>query len=271
MKDNFAKINLHTHTFRCKHATGEARDYAKKASEVGITLLGFSDHTPLPDGRWSSIRMDMSELESYSTAVDQAAIEFPELTVLKGLEVEYIPDFQGFFRDKILGEGGVDFLTGGIHFFLHKGEWKSVVSQITNSSELSAYTDFFIKSMESGLFLYMAHPDFFRLSYPTWDSHAQSCCRAICQAASELNVPLEINANGFRQLPIIMGSEECAPYPWLPFWQVASEYQLSISVGSDAHHPDCLRDKSMEMAQEMAGRLFPSREHFAWMETLMDR
>ena len=47
------KRNYHTHTYRCQHARGDCVDYARVASELGMEVLGFSDHTPLPDGRWS--------------------------------------------------------------------------------------------------------------------------------------------------------------------------------------------------------------------------
>ncbi|MCK5198693.1 MAG: hypothetical protein KAR21_10100, partial [Spirochaetales bacterium] len=68
--------NFHSHTWRCKHATGTVKDYVDAAiSAVGATgrspllhespILGISDHTPLPDNRWSHVRMDMSELDAY--------------------------------------------------------------------------------------------------------------------------------------------------------------------------------------------------------------
>ena len=38
--------NYHTHTTRCKHASGEDREYVEKAIESGLKILGFSDHCP---------------------------------------------------------------------------------------------------------------------------------------------------------------------------------------------------------------------------------
>ena len=38
--------NYHTHTKRCKHATGEDREYVEAASETGLKILGFADHCP---------------------------------------------------------------------------------------------------------------------------------------------------------------------------------------------------------------------------------
>ena len=35
--------NYHTHTYRCKHATGDVIDYAKAAIEADLTTLGMSE------------------------------------------------------------------------------------------------------------------------------------------------------------------------------------------------------------------------------------
>ena len=57
--------NYHTHTYRCKHATGDVIDYAKAAIEADLTTLGMSDHAALPDNRWNNVRMSMLELDDY--------------------------------------------------------------------------------------------------------------------------------------------------------------------------------------------------------------
>lgn len=61
------KANFHTHTSRCKHASGEDREYIEAAIKAGFQILGFSDHSPYPFGEYQSpIRMEMSELENYA-------------------------------------------------------------------------------------------------------------------------------------------------------------------------------------------------------------
>ncbi len=44
--------NLHTHTWRCHHATGTERAYVEAAIQGDIKILGFSDHTPMPYTLW---------------------------------------------------------------------------------------------------------------------------------------------------------------------------------------------------------------------------
>ena len=43
------KVNLHTHTDRCRHAVGSVSDYCLEAQKYGLEILGFSDHGPFPD------------------------------------------------------------------------------------------------------------------------------------------------------------------------------------------------------------------------------
>ena len=49
--------NFHTHTARCRHARGTDREYVESAIRAGISVLGFSDHSPyyFPDGYYSGI------------------------------------------------------------------------------------------------------------------------------------------------------------------------------------------------------------------------
>ena len=73
---------FHTHTFRCKHAEGDIIDLAKYAASRGYSILGVSDHTPLPDNCCPEIRMDISELKNYVEAYREAQIKSPDIKIL---------------------------------------------------------------------------------------------------------------------------------------------------------------------------------------------
>ena len=49
--------NWHTHTARCKHASGTVGEYCAAAAAYGLADLGISDHVPFADGRWHSVRL----------------------------------------------------------------------------------------------------------------------------------------------------------------------------------------------------------------------
>ena len=59
--------NYHTHTPLCRHAKGSVMEYAQAACDAGLTILGFSDHTPycFPEGYYSHMRMYPDQLSGY--------------------------------------------------------------------------------------------------------------------------------------------------------------------------------------------------------------
>lgn len=229
--------NYHTHTYRCKHATGEVIDYAKIAVEQGITVLGMTDHTPLPDNRWLGIRMEIEELPEYLNAIKEAEVAFPNLKILKGMECEYATEYHNFYQDELLGRWKLDYLILGPHFFPYQGEWLASHHHIRCAKTLQAYTDHLITSMESGLFTFVAHPDLFGITYEEWDQNTEACSRQILLAAADLKIPLEINGYGFRKPHLQTKSGSRPSYPWLPFWELAQEYDVEVVVNSDAHQP----------------------------------
>ena len=240
--------NCHTHTYRCKHAQGDARDYCAEASTRGLQTLGFSDHAPMPDGRWASVRMDMAELAGYGQAIDAARQEFPGLSILKGLECEYIPEYAGLYRDLFLGAHAMDYLVGGAHWYPHRGEWTAMYGTPMNGPMLRDYVDYLIRSMESGLFAFLAHPDLFGVCYASWDVEAAACSRALLTAASELRMPLEINGYGLRKPMVEAPDGWRYKYPWLPFWEVAAECGVRVVLSSDAHEPEDVATGLLETA-----------------------
>ena len=77
----FPMVNYHTHTFRCRHAQGDVEDYVRAALAQSLTAIGFSDHTPLPDDRWKSIRMSLDELTGYCDEERRAAAAHPGIGI----------------------------------------------------------------------------------------------------------------------------------------------------------------------------------------------
>ncbi|MGI6673133.1 MAG: histidinol-phosphatase [Limnochordia bacterium] len=229
--------NYHTHTFRCKHAIGDVADYVEAAAARGISVLGFADHTPLPDGRWSSIRMAVEDLPGYVGAIEQAKKDNPQMTILKGMECEWAAEYHSFFRDVLLGEFGLDYLVLGCHQFPINGGWQSSHTAPNDAAYLAAYTKHLIASMQSGLFAFVAHPDLFGLTYLEWDEEAEAAARDILSAAEELSLPLEINGLGLSHRVVQTSLGPRTAYPWLPFWELAAEFDVQVVVNSDAHQP----------------------------------
>ena len=242
MLDCEYKHNFHTHTFRCKHAKGETYDYCRYAIKHGMKTLGFSDHSALPDNRWNSTRMRYEELQGYVNVVNSAKEQFPELRVVLGMECEYIPEFHSFFEDDLLGKYNFEYLIGGPHFFTDDyGVWQGTYGGTVNHKSLSEYGRYVVSMVDSGLFDFIAHPDLFGNCYAHWDAGTIACSRDILAAAEACDVGLEINALGLRKIANKQPDNPFPLYPWLPFWELASEYDVKVIVSADAHRPQDLQ------------------------------
>jgi len=96
-----------------------------------------------------------------------------------------------------------------------------------------------IAGMESGLFIYLAHPDLFLHRYPKFDDASKHICLEICEAAKRLNMPLEYNILGHKRQPGDR-SRGHAGYTNPRFWEIAAETGNRAIIGVDAHNPNDL-------------------------------
>jgi histidinol-phosphatase (PHP family) len=230
---------LHTHTYRCQHASGDAPDYARIAAAGGCRVLGMSDHAPLPDDRWPEVRMAMADLPAYEAAIARARAENPGLTILTALECEWMPEYANYYRDELLGRRGYHYLIGAGHYTeLQDGVWKGSFEHLRTPDSLRRYADLLTRLMEARIFAFVAHPDIIGNCSPSWTAEAAACARDICAAAVATGTPLELNAYGIRK-PWVDSDEGRRPgYPWPRFWEVAAEQGVTVVLNSDAHRPE---------------------------------
>ncbi len=161
------------------------------------------------------------------------------IVLLKGFECDYFKEYHNYYAE--LSEQ-VDYLIAGVHtlqlpykkdFPLHNYE--------LGKKELSVYCDECIKSMESGLFSFFAHPDVFAIQYFSWDDQAKAISKEILDCATYYDIPLEINGNGLIRGKLLANDKWRDPYPLLEFWSLAQEYpNLKIVGNPDAHDPNHL-------------------------------
>ncbi len=238
--------NFHTHTYHCKHALGAPKDYCQAALAKGLTALGFSDHAPHPDGKWDAVRMDISELDTYFQEIHQCQALFPRLHIHPGLECEYRPDLGDFQKDNFLQTPGrCEYMALAIHDFINlQGEWTSSW-RLHDTRQYLEYARFAVQGMSSGLYKFVVHPDLFFVGGGAWDDNAALASKLIAEAASALNIPLEINASGaHRPLITDLGGKIRRPFPHLNFWEVVAHYEVRVVISVDAHRPDDLGDVS---------------------------
>jgi len=215
------------------HAQGEDREYVEAAIESGMKILGFSDHAPwvYPHGYISGIRLAPSRVEEYFDSLTSLKEEYKkDIKIYIGFETEYLP---ALLEDqkKLLEPYPLDYMIMGNHFLGPDMEQYYIGEAFDEEWMLEKYVDLSIQGIESGDYLYLAHPDLpnFRGSDEIYRYHMEPLCHKL----KEYNVPLEVN---------MVGLSENRHYPVGRFWEIAREVGNSAIIGVDAHRPDQLLD-----------------------------
>ena len=237
------KVNLHTHTYRCRHAKGTDEEYVLAAIDAGYDKLGFADHTPFPytDGFCNGDKMTVEELPDYIASVNSLKETYKDrIEILLGLECEAVPEFFPFLAEV---KQQMDYLILGSHGDKRIDPYSGA---LTEAKQLWRYLDFTLEGMETGLFLYLAHPDVMLGLYPAFDETAAEVSRKLCREANRLGLPIEYNLYG-----VFKGAKPgCLGYPCDAFWRIAAEENCVAVVGVDAHSPDGFHITPMEPAVE---------------------
>ena len=221
------KVNLHTHTFYCGHASGTPEEYVLRAIENGIDTMGFSEHAPFifPDGYQSDYRLQMDKAEEYFSVLNELREKYKDkIKIHIGFEMEYYPLY---FKDmyKTVKELGAEYLIIGQHFTGNEhpnGERTAITER--PMSQLTEYVDTLIEGIKTGVFTYICHPDMINATSEMERYKAEN--RRLCLAAKEHDVPLEINFYGIRDNRF---------YPYEEFWKIASEVGCKAVFGFDSH------------------------------------
>lgn len=226
--------DYHMHTPLCRHAAGEPVEYARRAVEIGLTEIGFSDHSPMPADDFDNWRMFDRQLDEYVAKVRLAQETFPQLTIRLALEVDYLPGQEDWIR-QLAGRHPWDYFIGSVHYVSDSwdidnpaklSEWKK-----RDAFEVwSAYFERLGQAARSGLFEIMGHAD---LPKKFGIRPAQDCrplYENFVSAAVEAGCAVELNTAGLRK--------ECQEiYPCPELLRLARARNVPITFGSDAHAP----------------------------------
>ncbi len=230
--------DYHTHTFRCGHAGGMARDYIESALIKGLSSVAVTDHIPiyfLPgDDPLPEFAMAKSELAGYVNEVLGLKEEYASrIEVLLGIEADYIEGREADL-EHLLNRYQWDVVLGSVHWVA--GDWidgpSSARRHETEGSEalFNEYYRLLARACKTGLFDVMTHFDL-----PKKFGHQRpEACRelemAAVAAAAEATVAIEVSSAGLRK-PV----REEYPAPELLSRLVLAGVPVVFS--SDAHAP----------------------------------
>ncbi|PWU20773.1 MAG: histidinol phosphate phosphatase [Verrucomicrobia bacterium] len=112
--------DYHMHTPLCRHAVGEPKELAAQALKVGLSEIGFSDHSPMPRDDFDEWRMRADQLGEYVAKVEAARRAHPALRIKLGLEVDYLPGYEDWIRD-LASRYEWDYFIGSVHYVGGRG------------------------------------------------------------------------------------------------------------------------------------------------------
>ena len=247
--------NYHSHTPRCRHASGSEREYVENALKRGLKIFGFSDHTPqwFPGGYYSTMRMFPTELEDYCRTVRALQAEYAgRLEIPLGLEAENYPDI---FDELLLQvrDAGIEYMLLGQHWVGNENGEPYSGRPTENVDQLERYCNQLIEGMYTGLFSYVAHPDLLHFvgSPQAYREHM----RRLCKAAVATDTPLEIN---------LLGILTNRHYPNDRFWEIAAEEGCKTVLGIDAHSPE----EVLQLQPEQKALALAKRHGLTVLETI---
>ena len=234
-------FNYHTHTYRCGHADDNMRDedYVKELIDKGFKKITFTDHAPsIVDDR-RCMRMSLSQKEEYLNSIKSLKEKYKDIIEIEtGFEIEYLPGQEdNLFKLK----NETDKLVLGQHHIYDKDN-KTLKIFRHNSftdEDLIRYASYIDMAMEKGIPDIIVHPDLYMLSRDIFGETEAKVAHIICASAEKHNIPLEINlTEGFLFLE---GIKRKINYPSKEFWKIASNYNIKVFYGIDAHYKEQIR------------------------------
>jgi len=221
-------------------------EYAQAAADAGLTVLGFSDHTPyiFPDGYYSHMRMYPDQLSGYVRQVLEAREAFRgQMEIPLGLEVEYYPKH---WKEtlSLVRDAGIEYFLLGQHWCGNEMDAPYNGEPTDREADLARYCSQVMDAMQTGLFSYLAHPDL--IHFVGDDRVYRRHMKRLCQEAIRCGMPLEIN---------LLGISTDRHYPDLRLWETAAEEGCPVILGRDAHSPGAFAGKpAEEKALEIVAR-----------------
>jgi histidinol-phosphatase (PHP family) len=222
-------------------------EIARSAINKGLTTIAVTDHMPLPFK--TRYAMDRERLLDYRNEITCARrVHGRNLTILAGLEIEYIPRHLGWIKEIV--DLGWDILLVSIHgivtdqgHFLvngHEDEFKQTLTKIFQNdirAFCSHYYQLIQEAAATGWFDVAGHLDVIKKHNHDnhyFDENAawyKALVEETLEALAANGMKMEINTNGLNHQ-----TKATYPSPWII--REARNRHIPLVLGSDAHNPE---------------------------------
>jgi histidinol-phosphatase (PHP family) len=234
-------IDMHVHTWRCRHACGESTDYVRAAAARGVRTLAFTEHLPLAPALSALVpgaekyAMPADELPAYAAEVSLARDlgETLGVEVLLGIEADLVPPAVEYARATIAAYP-FDIVLGSIHMI---DGWA-----FDDPDRVAGYAEWDIEDLweryfaelgaaaATGVADVIAHADLVKKFRYVPAAPLGDLYRRVADTLARAGVAVEVNTAGLRK-----PCAELYPGPAL----LAELYRagVPVTIGSDAHDP----------------------------------
>ena len=229
--------DYHMHSHFCRHATGSLEEYARAAIARGFSEICFTPHIPLPGFRPGflddRLRMGSEDFPRYLDELERTRARVPELTILSGVEADYIEGREEYV-ERFLSAHAFDFVLMSVHFVRDWPEDQFVFDIERDPRPLERVYDDYLaamrKGIETGLYDCVAHLDLIKKpGRPLLATHRAEV-EEIIGACVKRGMSAEINTSGVRR-------EIGETYPSPEIVALMARHGLAFTPGSDAHAP----------------------------------
>ena len=243
--------DYHIHT-TFSDGTGSVAACIEQAISVGLTEIGIADHVSVAQpAPWEMPTIPLAELERYVAEVREAASRYDEITVLLGVEADYVPQHETQLR-ALLDAWPFDYVIGGVHGVdgfdfddparRHDPRWSDA------DALFAAYYETVRRAAQFGDFDVIAHLDYIGLWGHTPGPAVGDAIEAALDAIAASGAAIELNTDRFSDPAGVM-------YPSDELLRAVGSRGTPLVISSDAHaaaHVGRLWDEAMERAV-MAG------------------
>lgn len=236
-------FNYHTHTYRCGHAVGNEEEYVQAAIKAGFKTLGFSEHMGFEGWDDPNERIFYNDLDKYLEDMYALKAKYKDqINIRVGFESEYFEDSIEHlkkYRDKC------DYMICGQHALDRNNHYYDI-PPYDEDKYIEIMAEQVCAGIHSGLFKYVAHPDYFMLSKCDFTKRKAAAIKKIAQCAKESDVVLEINLKGPKYGGRDYEGKYSYYYPNYRVFEIIAEVGAKVVFGYDAHHPDALLQREIE-------------------------
>lgn len=231
-------FDLHTHHYRCGHATGDIEDYIKAAIDNGLDIIGISDHSPHfyseENQLYPRAAMGKSAFQTYIKEVLHLREMYEDkIEVLLGIEADYLYQHMDSYR-AAYEKYPFDYIIGSVHSvdyisIFNKKRWNGLTNQ-EKTDVKDRYYHLIEQSARSGLYQILGHIDAMKGFYPEFSKIQSGAVEQTLKVIGQQELTIEVNTSG--------KTKDCGGwYPADELLERALFYGVDITFGSDAHTP----------------------------------